>query len=147
MPWIFLLIALLAGAMMPTQAAMNNKLAAYLQSPVLSAFFSFAVGLVGLLIYIIVSRIPLSNLGNFRLAPPVSWIGGLCGAFFVTAVVIVVPRLGIALTFSIIILGQMMITLPIDHFGFLGVPVREINIPRLIGILFVVIGVILIRRY
>lgn len=147
MPWIFILLALIAGMMMPTQAAINNKLATYLQSPVLSAFFSFAVGLLGLFLYILVARIPLSNLANFKNAPPVSWLGGLCGAFFVAAVVISVPRLGIALTFSILILGQMMITLPIDHFGFLGVPVREINLPRLIGVALVILGVFLIRRF
>ncbi|MEO6131275.1 MAG: DMT family transporter [Saprospiraceae bacterium] len=147
MHWIFLLLALLAGMMMPTQAAINNKLAVYVQSPVLSAFFSFLVGLLGLFLYILATRVPISNLANIKNAPPVSWLGGLCGAFFVTAVVISVPRLGIALTFSILILGQMLITLPIDHFGFLGIPVREISLPRLLGVILVIAGVFLIRRF
>jgi len=144
---MFFLLALVAGMMMPTQAAINNKLATYVQSPVLAAFFSFAVGLVGLFLYMLVAKIPLNTLSNIKNAPPVSWLGGLCGAFFVTAVVISVPRLGIALTFSILILGQMLITLPIDHFGFLGIPVREINLPRLLGVILVIAGVFLIRRF
>ncbi|HZV70583.1 MAG TPA: DMT family transporter [Saprospiraceae bacterium] len=147
MQWMFFLLALVAGMMMPTQAAINNKLATYVQSPVLAAFFSFAVGLVGLFLYMLVAKIPLNTLSNIKNAPPVSWLGGLCGAFFVTAVVISVPRLGIALTFSILILGQMLITLPIDHFGFLGIPVREINLPRLLGVILVIAGVFLIRRF
>lgn len=147
MTWIYFLLALIAGTMMPTQAAINNKLAAYVQSPVLSAFFSFVIGVVALLVYILATGIPLSQLSGVRNAPPVSWLGGLCGAFFVTAVVITVPRLGIALTFSILILGQMLITLPIDHFGFLGVPIKEINLPRVLGIVLVIIGVFLIRRF
>ncbi len=147
MQWIFLIFALIAGAMIPTQAALNNKLATYLHSPVLSAFFSFSVGLIGLLIYILASRIPLSQLSGAKDAPPVTWLGGLCGAFFVTAAVISVPRLGIALTFSIFILGQMLMTLPIDHFGMMGVPVKEINLPRLLGVMLVIIGVLLIRRF
>ena len=147
MYWIFILLALVAGMMMPTQAAINNKLATYVQSPVLAAFFSFAVGLIGLFLYMLAAKIPLQNLANVKSAPPVSWLGGLCGAFFVTAVVISVPRLGIALTFSILILGQMLITLPIDHFGFLGIPVREINLPRLLGVILVIAGVFLIRRF
>jgi transporter family-2 protein len=69
------------------------------------------------------------------------------GAFFVTAVVIVVPHLGVALTFGILILGQMLATLPIDHFGFQGIPIKEINLPRILGVVFVIIGVILLRRY
>jgi transporter family-2 protein len=147
MTWLYFLLAVISGMMMPTQAAINNKLAAYVQSPVLSAFFSFCVGVVALLLYILASRIPLNMLGQFRNAPPVSWLGGICGAFFVTAVVIAVPRLGIALTFSLLILGQMLITLPIDHFGFFGVPVREISFPRIAGVILVILGVFLIRRF
>ena len=147
MPWIYLILALIAGAMIPIQSALNNKLAAHLQSPVLSAFVSFAVGLLGLFLYILASRIPFSQLSGLKNATPVTLLGGLCGAFFVTAAVITVPRLGIALTFSILILGQMLITLPIDHFGLLGVPVKEINLPRLLGVLLVIAGVIIIRRF
>ncbi|MGB4849588.1 MAG: DMT family transporter, partial [Saprospiraceae bacterium] len=147
MPWIFIFLALIAGMMMPTQGAINNKLATYVQSPLLASFFSFAVGLLGLFVYIIAARIPLNTLNNIKNAPAISWLGGLCGAFFVTAVVVTVPRLGIALTFSLVILGQMLITLPIDHFGFLGIPIREINLPRLIGVALVILGVFLIRRF
>jgi len=147
MQWIFLLLAFIAGAAIPTQAALNNKLDTYLQSPALSALFSFVVGLAALFLYILANRIPFSQLSNAKDAPPAAWLGGLCGAFFVTVVVITVPRLGIALTFSILILGQMLMTLPIDHFGFMGVPIKEINIPRLIGVVLVIIGVVLIRRF
>lgn len=145
--WIYLLMALLAGVMMPTQAAINNKLAVYVQHPVLSAFISFAVGTLALLAYIWMSGIPASQMAWARQAPPVAWLGGLCGAFFVATVVGVVPRLGVALTFSALIAGQMLVTLPIDHFGFLGVPVKTINWPRVLGVLLVVIGVILVRKY
>lgn len=145
--WFFMLMALLAGAMMPTQAAINNKLAVYVQHPVLSAFISFAIGTLALLVYIWISGIPAGQLALARQAPLVAWLGGLCGAFFVATVVVVVPRLGVALTFSALIAGQMLVTLPIDHFGFLGVPVKAINWPRILGVLLVAIGVILVRKY
>jgi bacterial/archaeal transporter family-2 protein len=145
--WFFLLLALVAGALMPTQAAVNNKLATYVHSPVLSAFISFLVGTVALLVYILAAGIPLNNMASTKNAPWITWTGGLCGAFFVTAVVVLVPRLGVALTFSLLIAGQMLASLPIDHYGFLGTAVREINLPRILGVLFVIIGVVLIRKY
>jgi transporter family-2 protein len=89
----------------------------------------------------------LSQLSNAKNAPPISWTGGLLGAFFVTAVVFIVPRLGVAMTFSLIILGQMLATLPLDHYGFLGVAVKEINVPRIIGVVLIIIGAIIIRRF
>ena len=145
--WFYLLLATIAGALMPTQAAMNNKLATYVQSPVLAAFISFIVGTAALLVYVLASGIPINNLAAAKNAPLIAWLGGLCGAIFVTAVVTSVPRLGIALTFSLLIAGQMLATLPIDHFGFLGAPVREINLPRLLGVVLVIAGVVLIRRF
>ncbi|MDF5208441.1 DMT family transporter, partial [Vibrio parahaemolyticus] len=80
-------------------------------------------------------------------APPVAWIGGLIGAFFVASTVALVPKLGVAMTFSLVIAGQMIVTLIIDHFGILGVPVREVSIPRIIGMLMIIAGVVLIRRF
>ncbi len=140
-------LAVIAGAMMPVQAAINHKLSTYVQSPVLSAFVSFGVGLVALFIFILTTGLPLSQLAYTRNAPPVAWLGGLCGAFFVTVVVTIVPRLGVALTFSILILGQMLATLPMDHYGFLGGVVKEINIPRIIGVVLIIAGVFLIRKF
>jgi bacterial/archaeal transporter family-2 protein len=145
--WFFLLIAIAIGTIMPTQAAINNKLATFTESPVLAALVSFAVGTVTLLLYCLVGGIPLSSLSLARNAPPVSWAGGIIGAFYVAMVAFLVPRLGVALMFSLIIAGQMLITLLFDHFGILGVPVKAINMPRLMGILLIIAGVILIRRY
>jgi bacterial/archaeal transporter family-2 protein len=145
--WFFLLIAIAIGTIMPTQAAINNKLTTFTQSPVLAALISFFVGTVTLLIYCLVGGIPLSNLSFTRNAPPVAWIGGFIGAIYVSMVAFLVPRLGVALLFSLIVAGQMLITLVFDHYGILGVPVKAINLPRLIGVLLVIVGVILVRRY
>ena len=145
--YFYLLLALIAGTMMPTQAAVNNKMAAVVDSPVLAAFISFFVGTVGLLIFMIATGTPLGILTSAKNAPPIAWIGGLMGAFFVAATVTLVPRLGVAMTFSLIVAGQMLITLVLDHFGVLGVPVKEISLMRILGILLITGGVVLVRRY
>ena len=145
--YFYLLLALIAGTMMPTQAAINNKLAAAVDSPILAAFVSFFVGTIGLLIYLLISGVPISNLASAKNAPAIAWIGGLLGAFFVTSTVVLVPRLGVAMSFSLIIAGQMIVTLIIDHFGLLGVPVKEINFERVAGVLLITAGVVLIRKF
>jgi bacterial/archaeal transporter family-2 protein len=145
--YFYLLIALLAGAMMPTQAATNNKMAAIVESPILAAFISFFVGTIALFVYSLLSGESLTDLAAAKNAPPIAWIGGLLGAFFVAAAVTLVPRLGVAMTFSLIIAGQMLVTLVIDHFGLLGVPVKGVSFARIGGILLITAGVILIRRY
>ena len=144
--YFYLLLALVAGAMMPTQAAINNKLAGYVASPISAAFISFLIGTVGLFVYMLATGVPVSNVANIKDAPPIAWLGGLLGAFFVASTVILAPRIGVAMTFSLIVAGQMLITLVLDHFGVLGLPVKEISLARVGGILLIVAGVALIRR-
>ena len=145
--YLYLLIALLAGAMMPTQAATNNKMVAFVDSPILSAFISFLVGTVALLVYGVLAGVPLGNLIGAKDAPAVAWLGGLLGAFFVMAALILVPKFGVAMTFSFMIAGQMIATLVIDHFGLLGIEVRPVSWTRITGILLISGGVVLIRRF
>lgn len=146
-PIFYILLALAAGAMLPTQAATNNKMAVVVDSPILSAFISFFVGTIALFLYILISGAPIANILSAKEAPAISWVGGLLGAFFVTAAVTLVPRLGVAMTFSLVIAGQMIVTLIIDHFGLLGVPMKEVSLARLGGILLITAGVIVIRKF
>jgi bacterial/archaeal transporter family-2 protein len=145
--YFFIVLAVIAGMMMPTQASINNQLAGTVGSPVVAAFISFVVGTLALFAYILLTGTSLPGLLSLRNISLVSWTGGLLGAFFVASSVILVPKLGVALTFSLIIAGQMLVTLVLDHYGFFGVPVKEVNIQRVIGAALIVAGVILIRRF
>lgn len=145
--YFFIVLAVVAGVLMPTQAAINNKLAINVESPILAAFVSFFVGTIALFLYILATGVPLGNLANAKNASLAAWTGGVLGAFFVASTVTLVPRLGVALTFSLVIAGQMLMSLAIDHFGLLGVAVKEINLPRAFGALLITIGVILIRKF
>ncbi len=132
---------------MTTQATVNSKLAETVENPILAAFISFSVGTVALLIYILAAGIPLSNLTSAKNAPPLAWIGGFLGAFFVSVMATLVPRIGVALAFSLAIAGQMLVTLIVDHFGLLDVPVKEMSLTRFAGATLIIVGVILIRRF
>jgi len=145
--YLYLLVALLAGAMMPTQAATNNKMAAFVDSPILAAFVSFLVGTVALFVYLLLAGVPLTNIAGIRAAPAVAWAGGFLGAFFVTSTVVLVPRMGVAMTFGVIMAGQMIVTLIIDHFGLLGIEARPVNWQRTAGVLLIIAGVVLIRKF
>lgn len=149
MPALYFLIvlALLAGAVLPTQTALNNKLAVTVDNPILAALLSFIVGTITIAIYSVASGVPLGNIAAAKNAPPAAWLGGVLGAFFVASTVILLPRLGVAMTFGLVVAGQMLITLFYDHFGLLGLDVKPMNFGRVIGVLLVIGGVILIRRF
>lgn len=145
--YFFIFLAILAGMAMPTQAVVNSRLADSVGNPILAAFISFAVGTVALFLYILLTGVPLSDLATAKNAPLVAWIGGFLGAFFVSVMATIVPRIGVALSFSLAIAGQMLITLLIDHFGWLGVTEKPISLLRVLGAVFITVGVILIRRF
>lgn len=145
--YLFIILAILAGMAMPTQATVNSKLAVSVGNPILAAFISFLVGTVALFVYILLTGVPLSNITSSKDAPTVAWIGGFLGAFFVSVMATIVPRIGVALAFSLAIGGQMLATIIIDHFGLLGVPVKEINLMRVLGATLITVGVVLIRRF
>jgi bacterial/archaeal transporter family-2 protein len=145
--YFFIILAIFAGLAMPTQATVNSKLAESVSSPILAAFISFAVGTVVLFVYILLTGVPLSNLADSKNAPLIAWIGGFLGAFFVAVMATVVPKIGVALAFSLAIGGQMIVTLLIDHFGWLGVPEKPISLTRIAGAALITIGVVLIRKF
>lgn len=140
-------LALVAGACLPTQAGINVHLNQWTRSPILAAAISFAVGTASLLAYALIARIPLPAAAGLAGRPWWIWTGGFLGAFFVTATVILAPRLGAAAMVALIIAGQMVASLLLDHFGVLGYASHSINGWRLLGVALLVAGVILIKRF
>jgi transporter family-2 protein len=145
--FIFIILVFILCAILPIQANINARLAKALDNPVMAAFISFAVGTVALFIYLVIA-----NQFSFRgiVSPGTPWwiwIGGLLGVFFVAGIVVLVPRLGVALAFSLVIAGQMAAAIILDQFGLLGSAVREISPGRIAGALLLIAGVVLIRKF
>lgn len=147
MQYFLIFLAFLCGAVFPLQAGLNTQMTKYVEHPILTAFLSFLTGLIGIILYAIITRIPLQALANCRNAPWYVWFAGILGAFYISTVIVLIPRLGFALTFGLIVAGQMAVSLLFDHYGILDTPIREISIGRIIGALFLVAGVILIRKF
>jgi len=146
MKYTWLWIAFLSGAFLPIQAGLNARLGRSLANPVWAAATSFLVGLITLAIYIVLTRQEVSWT-SIRSAPAYSYLGGILGAFYVTAIVLAFPRIGPALTFGLVVAGQMIISVTLDHFGLFVAQAQPVNIWRILGILMIVGGVILIRKF
>ncbi len=145
--FIFILIAFIAGALLPVQAAFNARMGKISGSPMVAAFVSFAVGTVALLIYLLISKQQVSFANTARETPWYVWFAGILGCFYVASSVMLLPRLGVALTFGLVIFGQLIVALIIDHFGLFGAVIKTINIYRVLGIVLLVTGVVLIRKF
>jgi bacterial/archaeal transporter family-2 protein len=143
---LFIVMALALGAVLPIQAAINARLAKTAGNPVMSAFVSFAVGTIALMVILVIA-------GQFKFgfissqSPWWIWTGGLLGTFFVAGIVVLLPKLGVVLSFSLVLAGQMFVAILFDQFGWLGVAVKEISAGKIVGAILLIAGVVLIRRY
>ncbi len=148
MKLIFLLgFAFAAGMLAPLQAGMNAKIGKTLNDPFYAALISFAVGTAGLLIYALAGKVDFSAIRTAAGVHWSLWLAGFLGAIYVTATIVITPRLGTALTFSLVVAGQLVMAVIMDHYGMLGVPVQPINWPRLAGVALITAGALLIRRF
>lgn len=147
MVWVYLLIALIAGALMPLQAGVNAQLSRWVGSPAAAALVSFAVGALGLSVYCALLRAQVPAWGVVASSPWWVWVGGLLGAVFVTAAASLAPRLGAATFISLTIAGQMLVSILLDQFGLVGFAERPATPLRLLGALLLVAGVLLIRKF
>jgi len=145
--FLFIIAALALGAILPTQGAINTRLAKSVDSPVFAAFISFAVGTIALFLYLLVTK--QFNVQAMQPAknPWWIWIGGLLGTFFVAGIVVLMPRLGVLLTFSLVIAGQMIASVLFDQFGWMGFAIREISLGKIAGVVLLIAGVVMIRRF
>ena len=140
-----ILVVILAGGATALQAPTNAKLATAVASPVNAAFISFAVGttVLGILAAILHTR---PDMAATRALPWYAWLGGAYGACFVVAAAWGVPRLGEAMTITLMVAGQLALSLILDHFGVMGVPQQPISLTRIAGVALVIGGVLLVRR-
>lgn len=144
---LFIVLALCAGAIIPFQSAMNTQLGRALNSPYYSALTVFLVAAVGILSYILASRYAVPSLAQFSAAPKWSYLGGILGGTYILLIVICAPKLGIGTATVMVLMGQILAAVVIDQFGLLNAPVHAINWPRLAGVVLIIAGVFLIKKY
>ena len=111
-----------------------------------AAAVSFIVSTVALVALTLVLNGGLPSFGDVANAPWWVWTGGLLGAFYVFASVILTPRLGAATTVALILTGQVLASIAIDHVGLFR-DAQEATPLRLLGAILIVAGVFFVQRF
>lgn len=141
--FVYLIIALAAGVALATQSAINTQLAKAMSGEaVIATFISFAVGTI---VLFFIAWVKTDLWGNLSTVPSQPWwklLGGVLGAIVVFTTVLLAPKLGITAMLFFIIVGQLITAATIDHFGLIGMPIREVNIAKLIGLIIVAFGLV-----
>lgn len=144
--YALILLAIVVGMLLPIQAGVNAQLRQALGDPVMAACVSFTVGTAALLLTLAVTRPPLPAMAAVTRVPWGSWIGGVLGAVYVGMAVVLAPRLGAATLTAAVVAGQMLVSIALDHYGWVGFPEQPANLTRVAGAALVVAGVLLIQK-
>jgi transporter family-2 protein len=147
MIWLLLFVTLAAGMLLPIQTGINAQLRTVVGHPILAAFIQFVVGAAVLIVVFAATGAPFPQIGKLSSAPWWIWTGGLFGANYIVVAILAGPRLGAGTLLAVTVLGQMLISLVLDHFGWLGFPVHPINAWRIAGAILLLAGVGLIQRF
>lgn len=131
------------GIAMAFQTAINTQLREYLNSPLQAALLSFFIGTIVLALLVCFQSASKPSLSEISQIPWFLWLGGFLGVYAISLSIYTAPKLGL-LTFSgLVIFGQLVISMFIDHFGWLGIEKTPINWQRLLGSIVIFIGVLL----
>jgi bacterial/archaeal transporter family-2 protein len=142
-----LVAALLVGALITIQTGSNARLKEALAHPLPAVIFSSVIGIVLLVAVMAVTRTPAPTVDRMLAAPWTAWIGGILGAVYAVTVVILARDLGAATLVALLVTGQLLCSVLLDHFGVLGFELRAAGIGRLIGCALLLSGVALIWKF
>ena len=146
MNYIYISLAFFVGFLLPVQVGINAELARFVNSPLLAALVSFIVGALCLLASVVFLKVPFPGFGKFGVMPVWVWGGGLIGAVVVLGSILAGPKIGMLALVGLLLAGQLVASVLMDHFGWFGFPIQKMSEARWVGILLLVGGFFLIRK-
>jgi len=143
---LFLTLALCAGGLLPIQGAINSHLGKGLNHPLQATFISFFGAIVVLVLLLIGLHPSWPSIAQLKSTPMIYYTGGIYGVIFVTAILTLTPHIGIANTLVATIIGQLIISVVLDHYGVFGLQRLPVNGYRLLGCAGLVVSLYLIQK-
>lgn len=137
-------LAVMIGVLLPLQVLLNASLGKQTSGPLFASMCSFFVGSAVLTLFWAFTR-PTFDMATLVRVPWWAWTGGMIGALYVAAATLLIPRTGAAALMCLVVLGQLVGSLVVDHYGVLNAR-QPIDGLRLIGVMMVAGGALLVVK-
>lgn len=139
-------VGIVAGASVVVQQVLVANLRAALGSASWAVLISYIGGTIAMIAMVLVLREPWISGAAISRSSPASWAAGVFGVIYIMLAVMLIPRLGAATVIALVVAGQLLASLAIDHFGLFGLPRQAADLSRLAGAAMLLGGVMLIRH-
>lgn len=147
MQWLLTPIAIIAGSLMVVQAACNSALEKGLDRPVTVALISLGAGVAVLFVAGLISGHLEFPPGKAAQIPWWAWLGGICGATALLSQPIAAPQLGAAMYIGLFVTASSVVSVIVDHFGWLGFAEHTAGLGRIAGCVLMVLGIVLVSLF
>lgn len=142
---LYAVLAAVAGACIALQATANTRFRQNLDSPAFAAFFSICGTIVTAATLMILIRPTPPSAAAIRSTEWWNWIGGPLGTLIVIAGATLTRELGAAAFIALVVGGQLLCSLALDHFALMGLREQTLTPGRVVGAILVVAGVLCIK--
>ena len=145
--WIYFLATLIIGFCLPIMASSNGALSKSLGSPITSTFGIFVLSSVLLGLVVLFTKSPNISLNNLPNTNLKMWMGGCIVVINILTFSIAPQKIGVANMLVVFIAGQIISSIIVEHFGLLSFPKHEISLQRIVGVILIVAGVVLVKKF
>ena len=138
---LYLLAALLIGAISSIYMPMNSSVSRYLGSPLTASITFYIVALItSLLLFAIFGE--SETIYNINSVPLYLYLTGFISAFIVLSITFLIPILGARKLVILSLAGQLLMAMIVSHFGVLESPLDPVNFKKVIGAVLLIMGAI-----
>ncbi len=134
-----LILALISGIAMAVQGGINSalgKIVGLLEATFI-VHFTAAI-FVGVMLFIL--NMGGNGFTKISDVPWYLWSGGLIGVLITYGVVASIPKVGVSVATTAIIVGQVTTAMLIDYFGFFGLEKISISWIKFLGVVLLALG-------
>lgn len=135
---LYIVGLLLGGVALANQSPINARLGAALKSPFRSSLVSFTVGFVFLVAVFLVSGQHVTLPGQH---PWWIWTPGIFGVVYLTSNILLFPKIGAIQAIVFPIVGQVLMGLMIDTFGWFAAKQLPMTLTKAGGVALLLFGV------
>ena len=100
----------------------------------------------GILVGLLMPFVGFPAWADLKIAHWYLFTAGLIGVMFVTVFLGLIPEIGALRVVAAVVVGQLVVSAVIDHFGILNVTVVPMSINRIIGMGLLLVGLYMIQR-
>jgi transporter family-2 protein len=138
-------LTIFLGVVLTVHLAMNGKVGAAIGNPRVGNMVFWCIGAVGAIL-IGLTGWQSGALDGLRQVNPMLLTAGLMGASLVFGIAWLFPQVGAANATIALLAGQIISSLVLSHFGWLGSPVQPITLRAAAGAAMLLVGSVVATR-